>query len=73
LKAALETIKLTTNIPALDQLLISQASLEFPTNIAQTGIASTTFQLNNPFTASIILQKAIVNAVCILLSSSQAS
>jgi hypothetical protein len=35
--------------------LISSASLELPTDIAQTGIASASFTLDNPFTASINL------------------
>ena len=35
--------------------LISSATLELPTDIAQTGIASASFTLDNPFTASINL------------------
>jgi hypothetical protein len=54
LQEALSQIKLTpVTIPAIHQLLIPSANLEFPTNIAQTGIAQSSFVLNNPFTASI--------------------
>ncbi|KAH9083581.1 hypothetical protein EDB83DRAFT_2511885 [Lactarius deliciosus] len=56
LKVALSEIRLTpVEIPALHQNLISSASLELPTNIVQTGIASASFTLDNPFTASINL------------------
>ncbi|KAH9038716.1 hypothetical protein EDB85DRAFT_2072661 [Lactarius pseudohatsudake] len=56
LKVALSEIRLTpVKIPALHQNLISSASLELPTNIVQTGIASASFTLDNPFTASINL------------------
>ena len=56
LKLALSEIRLTpVEIPALHQNLISTASLELPTNIVQTGIASASFTLDNPFTASINL------------------
>ncbi|KIJ67573.1 hypothetical protein HYDPIDRAFT_180379 [Hydnomerulius pinastri MD-312] len=56
LQSALSQIKLSpVTIPALHQNLIGSASLEFPTDIAQTGIASTSFTLSNPFTASINL------------------
>ncbi|KAI9463679.1 hypothetical protein BJY52DRAFT_1404720 [Lactarius psammicola] len=56
LKLALSEIRLTpVEIPALHQNLISSASLELPTNIVQTGIASASFTLDNPFTASINL------------------
>ncbi|KAI5120964.1 hypothetical protein M0805_006636 [Coniferiporia weirii] len=56
LKTALSEIKLSpVTIPALHQNLIVSASLTFPTNIVQTGIASSTFTLSNPFTASISL------------------
>ena len=54
LQDALAQINLTpVTIPAIHQLLIPSASLEFPTNIVQTGIAQATFQLDNPFSASI--------------------
>lgn len=54
LKQALSEIKLSpVTIPALHQSLIQSASLTFPTNIIQTGIAQTSFTLANPFSASI--------------------
>jgi len=54
LKVALSEIHLSpVEIPALHQNLISAASLELPTDIVQTGIASASFTLDNPFTASI--------------------
>jgi hypothetical protein len=56
LQSALSQIKLSpVTIPALHQNLIGSASLEFPIDIVQTGIASTSFTLSNPFTASINL------------------
>jgi hypothetical protein len=56
LEPALAQIDLSpVTIPALHQNLIGSASLEFPTDIVQTGVASTTFTLANPFTASINL------------------
>ncbi len=56
LQLALSEIKLSpVVIPALHQNLITSTSLEFPTNIVQTGVASVTFVLSNPFTASINL------------------
>lgn len=56
LEPALAQIDLSpVTIPALHQNLIGSASLEFPTGIVQTGVASTTFTLANPFTASINL------------------
>jgi hypothetical protein len=56
LQLALSQIKLSpVTIPALHQNLINTATLEFPTDIAQTGVASTSFTLANPFTASISL------------------
>ena len=62
LQLAMSHIRLSpVKIPALHQNLITSASLIFPTDIARTGIASTTFVLANPFTASINLLE--VNAV----------
>ncbi|KAF7301181.1 hypothetical protein MIND_00682600 [Mycena indigotica] len=62
LKQALSKIHLSpVTIPALHQNLIRSASIKFPTNIVQTGIAQATFILDNPFTASINLLK--VNTV----------
>ncbi|KAG1785555.1 uncharacterized protein HD556DRAFT_110398 [Suillus plorans] len=56
LEPALAQINLSpVTIPALHQNLIGSASLEFPTDIVQTGVASTTFTLANPFSASINL------------------
>ncbi|KAF5389363.1 hypothetical protein D9757_004389 [Collybiopsis confluens] len=56
LQEALSDIRLTpVTIPALNQSLISSASLTFPTDIISTGIAQTQFTLANPFTASINL------------------
>jgi len=56
LKVAVSDLRLTpVEIPALHQNLISSASLELPIDIAQTGIASASFTLDNPFTASINL------------------
>ncbi|KAJ7716738.1 hypothetical protein DFH07DRAFT_349612 [Mycena maculata] len=43
-------------IPALNQTLIKSASIEFPTDIVQTGLAQASFTLANPFTASINLE-----------------
>ncbi|KAJ3850500.1 hypothetical protein EV368DRAFT_84496 [Lentinula lateritia] len=56
LQEAMSEISLSpVTIPALNQSLISSASLTFPTDIVSTGIAETTFSLANPFTASINL------------------
>ncbi|WFC96532.1 hypothetical protein MBRA1_003193 [Malassezia brasiliensis] len=60
LKEALSGIQLSTQIPPLHQLLIIEAKLVIPKNIAQTSTAQASFQLRNPFTASINLVK--VNA-----------
>jgi len=58
LKSALSQIRLTpVKIPALHQTLIKSASLTFPIDIVQTGIASASFSLANPFTASLNLLK----------------
>ncbi|THH12496.1 hypothetical protein EW146_g7640 [Bondarzewia mesenterica] len=56
LKLAISEIHLEpVQIPALHQNLITTASLIFPTDIVQTGVATTSFSLDNPFTASINL------------------
>ncbi|KAH9934026.1 uncharacterized protein BXZ73DRAFT_100865 [Epithele typhae] len=56
LQLAMSKISLTpVIIPALHQNLITTASLIFPTDIVQTGIAQTTFTLANPFTAALNL------------------
>ncbi|KAF8070285.1 hypothetical protein FPV67DRAFT_1755106 [Lyophyllum atratum] len=58
LKSALSQIRLSpVSIPALHQTLIKSASLVFPLDIVKTGVASTSFTLANPFTASINLLK----------------
>ncbi|KAF5386260.1 hypothetical protein D9615_002421 [Tricholomella constricta] len=58
LKSALSQIRLSpVSIPALDETLIKSASLTFPLDIVKTGVASTSFTLTNPFTASINLLK----------------
>lgn len=58
LKSGLSQIHLSpVTIPALQQSLIKSASLKFPLDIVQTGIASASFTLSNPFTASINLLK----------------
>ncbi|KAG5221013.1 Bromodomain and ATPase domain-containing protein [Salix suchowensis] len=56
LKSALSQIRLSpVTIPALHQTLVQSTSLSFPIDIVETGIASATFTLANPFTASINL------------------
>ncbi|KIK68835.1 hypothetical protein GYMLUDRAFT_34828 [Collybiopsis luxurians FD-317 M1] len=63
LQEAMSEIKLTpVTIPALNQSLISTASLTFPTDIVSTGIAQAKFTLANPFTASINLLTVGANA-----------
>lgn len=60
---ALSQITLTpVSIPALHQLLIPSAALEFPPNIVQTGIAQSYFVLDNPFTASITIYELTATA-----------
>ncbi|KAI0035854.1 hypothetical protein K488DRAFT_76325 [Vararia minispora EC-137] len=62
LQLALSEISLSpVTIPAIHQNLIPSAALTFPTDIVQTGIASTSFTLVNPFTASINLLKLAAN------------
>ncbi|KAE8231424.1 hypothetical protein CF326_g3562 [Tilletia indica] len=55
LKQALSGIELQTDIPSLGKLLITAASIGFPTNFGLTGFAEASFTLANPFTASINL------------------
>lgn len=63
LQLALSQIKLSpVTIPALQQNLINIATLEFPTDIVQTGVASASFTLANPFTASIYLLQVMATA-----------
>ncbi|ESK92921.1 hypothetical protein Moror_8994 [Moniliophthora roreri MCA 2997] len=64
LKTALSQIRLSPiTIPALHESLIKSASLVFPTDIVQTGVAQTSFELANPFTASINLLEVHADAV----------
>lgn len=57
LKIALGGIQLTAQIPPLQKLIVVEAELEVPKNIAQTGVAMASVMIANPFTASInILQ-----------------
>ncbi|GAA6027071.1 hypothetical protein JCM8097_006088 [Rhodosporidiobolus ruineniae] len=62
LSQALGSISIDTSIPALHQLLITAASLSFPKDVSDTGLATATFDLSNPFTASINLQAVVANA-----------
>lgn len=62
LQLALSDIQLSTTIPALHRNLIISASLVFPADIVQTGIAETSFVLSNPFTASINILALTANA-----------
>ncbi|KAL1718757.1 hypothetical protein EV715DRAFT_290908 [Schizophyllum commune] len=56
LQSALSEIRLApVTIPALHQTLVTAASLKFPVDIVDTGIASATVDIANPFTASINL------------------
>ncbi|KAJ7928639.1 hypothetical protein B0H13DRAFT_1968281 [Mycena leptocephala] len=56
LKTALSEILLKpVTIPAIHQTLIKSATIEFPTDIVQTGLSQASFTLANPFTASINL------------------
>ena len=63
LQQALSEIRLSpVTIPALHQNLIQSVSLIFPVDIVKTGIASTSFVLSNPFTASINLLRLAATA-----------
>ncbi len=53
LQQALSQIRLPATIPALKQNIVKSASLTFPIDIVSTGVASASFTLVNPFTASI--------------------
>ncbi|KAK7690332.1 hypothetical protein QCA50_006989 [Cerrena zonata] len=56
LKLALSKISLSpVTIPALHQSLIKSVAIQFPIDIVSTGIAQSSFVLENPFTASINL------------------
>ncbi|TFY72142.1 hypothetical protein EVG20_g865 [Dentipellis fragilis] len=63
LKLAMSEIRLSpVQIPALHQNLVPSAALLFPTDIVQTGIASSSFVLDNPFTASLNLLRVTATA-----------
>ncbi|KAF7298203.1 hypothetical protein HMN09_01042200 [Mycena chlorophos] len=63
LQEAMSDISLSpVTIPALHQNLIQSASIEFPTDIVQTGIAQASFVLANPFTASINVDQIATTA-----------
>ncbi|KAF9562634.1 hypothetical protein CPC08DRAFT_706528 [Agrocybe pediades] len=63
LQSALSQIRLSpVTLPGLHQTLIKSASLVFPTDIVKTGVASSSFTLANPFTASINLLKLAATA-----------
>lgn len=63
LKQALSQIHLSpVTIPPLNQSLIKSASLTFPVDIVNTGVAATSFTLANPFTASINLLRVAATA-----------
>ena len=56
LQLALSQIHLfPVTIPALNQTLIKSVSLTFPKDIVETGIATASFTLSNPFTVSVNL------------------
>lgn len=56
LKLALSKISLSpVKIPAIHQSLIKSVAIQFPVDIVSTGIAQSSFVLENPFTASINL------------------
>ncbi|KAG6854052.1 hypothetical protein C0991_011030 [Blastosporella zonata] len=56
LQSALSQIHLSpVSLPGLHGTLITSASLSFPIDIVNTGVATTSFTIANPFTASINL------------------
>ncbi|KAF8972948.1 hypothetical protein BDZ97DRAFT_1691577 [Flammula alnicola] len=63
LQSALSQIHLSpVTIPGIKENLITGASLTFPINIVNTGVATTSFTLANPFTASINLLRIAATA-----------
>jgi hypothetical protein len=63
LQDALSHVRLSpVKIPALHQNLINSTSLTFPADIVQTGVATASFILANPFTAGITLLRAKATA-----------
>ncbi|WFD32817.1 hypothetical protein MSPP1_003868 [Malassezia sp. CBS 17886] len=63
LQQAFSGIQLQTQIPPLHQLLITETRLVIPKDIDQTSTAQATFQLQNPFSASINLLKVNASAI----------
>lgn len=61
LSTAFKTLELNVTLPGLQQQLIVGASLTFPTDIVQTGIAEATFNLDNPFTAGLNIIEVTAN------------
>lgn len=54
---ALSGIRLSADIPSLGKLIVTQARLVVPKNIAKNGIASASVLIANPFTASLNILK----------------
>ncbi|KAK0557527.1 hypothetical protein OC844_005558 [Tilletia horrida] len=63
LKQAIDGIALDADVPPLNKLLIVSTALTIPADISKTSIASVSFVLANPFTASINLYKVNATAV----------
>lgn len=61
LSTAFKTLELNVTLPGLQATLITAASLTFPTDIVQTGIAEATFTLSNPFTAGLNVIEVTAN------------
>lgn len=61
LSTAFKTLDLNVTLPGLQATLITAASLTFPTDIVQTGIAQATFTLSNPFTAGLNVIEVMAN------------
>lgn len=62
LQLALGSIQLATTIPALHQNLIAKAEISFGRDIATSHVATATFELENPFSASVNLLSVNANA-----------
>lgn len=58
----LSGVTLTAAIPPLEKLIVIEAFLEVPMNIAQTGVASASVMIANPFTATINIINLIAQA-----------
>ena len=64
LQQALSGVALNTDIPPLMRLIITEAILQVPKNIAQNGgVASTEVVVANPFTASLNIIKVKADAI----------